>query len=297
MTTITTQSTSTIAAPTSSSTSSGGGGGHSSNTGPIVGGVVGGIGGLALLALLIWFLRRRAKRDEFDGDFDPDRVVRHSSGQGLDLAGPETNVTPFQLGQPGFGTGGPPSVATSAGAAGFGAGPGHGGAPMSMPLPQHEMAQHGGPAYLGAAGAGGQSAYDQYAYGGANANGPLTPTSGSSSSGYGPPVSAAHGYAGAAYAPSVAPTATSGSHYSQSQSGVTPSSGRSAKEREALAARNGRAGQLHLANHPEGEEAAPVESEVVQHRDGGRVPPPRADSGSSPAEIPPSYDSIPREDR
>ncbi|KAH7882577.1 hypothetical protein F5I97DRAFT_281281 [Phlebopus sp. FC_14] len=54
---------------------------HSStNTAAIVGGVVGGIAGLALLALLIFCLRRRSRRDEFDGNFDPDRVGQAGGG-------------------------------------------------------------------------------------------------------------------------------------------------------------------------------------------------------------------------
>jgi len=59
----------------------------------------------------------------------------------------------------------------------------------------------------------------------------------------------------------------------------------STKEREA-ARQRGQSGGLGLASAPE-------EEEVIQHTDGGQLPdttiPP-----SSPHEIPPSYDSIPR---
>ena len=44
------------------------------NTAAIVGGVVGGVVGIAALVLVLWFCRRRRRRDEFDGNFDPDRV-------------------------------------------------------------------------------------------------------------------------------------------------------------------------------------------------------------------------------
>lgn len=62
----------------------------------------------------------------------------------------------------------------------------------------------------------------------------------------------------------------------------------SAKEREALARRG-------VAN--------PTPSEVVQHQDGGRVPQREeegegdGEGGEGPSEIPPSYDSIPADER
>lgn len=61
----------------------------------------------------------------------------------------------------------------------------------------------------------------------------------------------------------------------------------SAKEREALARRG-------VAN--------PTPSEVVQHQDGGRVPQREGEEGEGegeegPSEIPPSYDSIPADER
>jgi len=69
------------------------GGGSSSNTGAIVGGIVGGIAALAaiiLIGLLCW-RRNRRRNEDFDGNFDPDRVVRHAGN--TDLAGAE--VTPY----------------------------------------------------------------------------------------------------------------------------------------------------------------------------------------------------------
>ncbi|GBE82992.1 hypothetical protein SCP_0500350 [Sparassis crispa] len=72
-----------------------------SHTGAIVGGVVGGVVGAIILVTLLWFIcrRRRAKRDDFDGNFDPDRVVGGSARDGatlpaIDLAGAD-EVTPY----------------------------------------------------------------------------------------------------------------------------------------------------------------------------------------------------------
>ena len=83
----------------------------SSNTGAIAGGVAGGI--VALAAAIIIFLfcwRRNRRREEFDGNFDPDRVVRHAGH--TDLAGAE--VTPYQYDPPSSGPSGPTSPAFSA---------------------------------------------------------------------------------------------------------------------------------------------------------------------------------------
>jgi hypothetical protein len=77
-----------IVVPTSASS------GGSSNTGAIVGGVAGGI--VALLAVFIiglFYWRRNRRRDDFDGNFDPDRVVRHVGD--TDLGG-GAEVTPYQ---------------------------------------------------------------------------------------------------------------------------------------------------------------------------------------------------------
>jgi hypothetical protein len=59
-----TPSPSGTSSPSSSATSgsSGGSGGRRSNAGAIAGGVVGGIGGLALIAGLLWFFLRRWKQ-------------------------------------------------------------------------------------------------------------------------------------------------------------------------------------------------------------------------------------------
>lgn len=103
----------------------------SNNTAAIVGGVVGGIAGLAALILLLWFCRRRSKRDEFDGNFDPDRVGIGKGGRGDLLAAgsgasPGAEVTPYayQDGAGGMGqthAGVPPSLLAGGAATGAGA--------------------------------------------------------------------------------------------------------------------------------------------------------------------------------
>ena len=81
----------------------------SSNTGAIVGGVAGGI--VALAAAIIIFLfcwRRNRRREEFDGNFDPDRVVGHAGH--TDLVGAE--ATPYHY-EPPSSVSGPTSPAFS----------------------------------------------------------------------------------------------------------------------------------------------------------------------------------------
>lgn len=98
--------------PSAGSSSSGSKKSSDSHTGAIVGGVVGGIVALAALVLLAWYLRRRRAQDDFDGNFDPDRVVQRNStighggaGAAGDLLG-GAEVTPYTYGGPGGGGGG-----------------------------------------------------------------------------------------------------------------------------------------------------------------------------------------------
>jgi len=74
-TTVLTETTTLAAGSSASSGSSS----HQTNTGAIIGGVVGGVGGLAALLLIIFLMIRwQRKRDldkEFDGDFDPRRTA------------------------------------------------------------------------------------------------------------------------------------------------------------------------------------------------------------------------------
>ncbi|KAF8126270.1 hypothetical protein EV363DRAFT_1418818 [Boletus edulis] len=94
--------TSTVPEVVTTSISSNTGTTSSHNTGIIVGAVVGGVIGVALVALLLFCIRKRARKDEFDGNFDPDRVVGHADVGGgtlpqVDLA---DEVTPFPPSQP-----------------------------------------------------------------------------------------------------------------------------------------------------------------------------------------------------
>jgi hypothetical protein len=76
------------------------GGGGSSNTGAIVGGVAGGIAVLLVILITgLFYWRRSRRRDDFDGNFDPDRVIRHAGD--ADLAG-GAEVTPYHY-EPGVG--------------------------------------------------------------------------------------------------------------------------------------------------------------------------------------------------
>ena len=77
----------------------------STNTAAIAGGVVGGaVGILAIIMIIFFILRRRKEGDQFDGNFDPDRLdperfggnaTKPGSMPDVDLVGAE--VTPFQF--------------------------------------------------------------------------------------------------------------------------------------------------------------------------------------------------------
>lgn len=279
--------------------------------------------------LLGLWVRRRRKQDEFDGNFDPDRVVARDSlrrggrGEAPDLIGPgaDAEVTPYTYGMQQSGQGGASLLGPGAGAGGSsGYGPG---------------AATAGAAGLGAGLAAG-AAYggrdDQKSYGVSSGSHYDDPTSdGGSSSGAGgyagrpsfssgsgsaAPYAAFGGAAGAAYGagqrhpspgPSLPGTATT-------SSGAPPMS---AKEREAFQHRYGagqQAGsQQQFASMPEPQpyggggygtygvpgplavrNAADTDEagSVVVHQDGGRVPQPAEEEETPPNEIPPTYESI-----
>ncbi|KAG9127469.1 hypothetical protein FRC07_013400 [Ceratobasidium sp. 392] len=72
----------------------------STNTGAIVGGVVGGVGGILILVILVWFLRRRTKKDKFEENmFEPDRNVDRPVDlvEGDDVNDPEAIARPYHL--------------------------------------------------------------------------------------------------------------------------------------------------------------------------------------------------------
>ena len=281
----------------------------SSHTGAIVGGVVGGVAGLAILATVVFFLlRRRRYKDDFDGNFDPDRVVglsgtNHGTLPDVDLAA--DNITPYN-----YTPGGQPQNG------------------LSMPLPQHtppagpggDMRQYG-PSFL--AGAGGLAAGAAMSNAGRSSTPSHYSTSQPTQSHYGggPQSASDHGYpdyaAYAAYAnqyphsqhstsPTTSPTTTSfgpqvaavpgrdfrhpspGPSLGQTDASASGSSNGpgvipSAKEREAMSRRGG----LSVTN-PDGS------SGVVQHQDAGRLDATPEDE-EEPNEVPPRYDTIPHD--
>ena len=259
--------------------------------------------------MLFWFLRRRSRREEFDGNFDPDRVVSGGRPGEFDLAG---DITPYSY-APGVG-GAPPPPPPAAAA----------GGPGAAHLPP-QMSQHGqlrAAAGLGAGAAGtvagsssvnrsgtqnrteassAPSAYSQSdpatsqyadyaAYAGYAASSQQghgadgyqtsisSPTSPGRSS-YQAPQGPAADYRHPSPGPSITMTSNTNDHSSSSGNGANAGLIPSSKEREA------REGRLHVANES---------GQVVQHQDGGRLDvTPHEDEG--PSEIPPSYDSIPRD--
>lgn len=129
--------------------SSGGGGG--SNTGAIVGGIAGGLAGLAAIILIGLFCwrRNRSRNEDFDGNFDPDRVVRH--GGHTDLAGAE--VTPYSY-EPGV-------AGTAVAASGLSTGPSTG--PSSSGTGSMRQYRDSQALLAGSAGAGTATSGSHYA--------------------------------------------------------------------------------------------------------------------------------------
>ncbi|KAG1767900.1 hypothetical protein EV702DRAFT_1146015 [Suillus placidus] len=229
------------------------------NTGAIVGGVVGGIAAFALLALLLFCLRRRRRRDEFDGNFDPDRVLSHPSGGGtlpqVDL-GEENEITPY----PDRGTsmrqyGESPFLAAGAGipAGAAAAGIHRTTSPLSSPSQYSDTATSPAEGYPSQGFVRpGPSQYPQpgpnmYAMQQADWHNPRPLTS-------------------------PAPSVSNAS-----------SSSRVMKEREAAAGRQG----LGLATQQEVDGEG---SGVVQHEDGGQAH--SEEGGGEPRDVPPAYESI-----
>lgn len=238
------------------------------NIGPIVGGVVGGVGGLALFAVVIFFFlrwrRQKSLDDEFDGDFDPRHVaatgVRRNDTFGGTL--PRINVLPEEddgmsgrLAASDLGIRGTVTPFYDA-----------------RPVPQQEMSEK---ARILAA----QNNNYGYAEAGpSHHTPPLTfPVPQATSAG----SSSIDGGHNAPYAPTVASSSTGG-YYSRvpmqpqqqqrlySPPGSDVGSSRGGKERDSAA----------VVSNPE------ESSDVIVHQDGGRVD-----------EIPPSYDSIPADER
>lgn len=259
--------------------------------------------------------------DEFDGDFDPDRVTgaRVTSGMGnLDLAAGEGRVVPYsyspgggpEMAQAGGGGGGLGAGSVlGAGAAGLGAGAL--GAGKAGPPPSSYNYNQAGPRPMGAPTA--PSAYSQpSAY--SNSDPGSTAPYGQSQQGHGRNLSGGSAQQHSAYG---GYSEAGGSHLDGSEGGM--SSPRSSAYPGALGAGVAGAGAVNEWRHPSPGPSLPatatntsgtlpsnkeLESRglrvanehgegsgpVVQHQDGGRVhEPPQPEL---PAEIPPSYDSI-----
>ncbi len=279
-----------------------------SHTGAIVGGVVGGVGGALLILALIFFLLRRRKRDDFDGDFDPDRVTGGRLPN-MDLAGAD-EVTPYSYAPGGARVGGTGGV---------------GGSDMS----QHHMDV---PAFLagGIAGAGavgarnrppqssGPSAPSAYSQQSQSQAPPASQYGGSSSDNHTYPDYAAYAaYAGYPHdamsipesPPGTNTTSPTSSHFPggfhpSAVGGAAPGefrdfrhpspgpslpgtgSSSSAGAAGVLPSRKEMESQrLRVSNDP---------GSVMQHQDGGRLDVTPEEEPMH--EIPPSYDSIPRDE-
>lgn len=203
---------------------------------------------------MLFCIRRRVRKDDFDGNFDPDRIVEPMDGRGgtlphVDLA---DEVTPF------------PRPFTDQGSS--------------------SMRQYREPPYLAipsSLGTSGQGSTDFYPRG-TTAFADAQPRSLKQP---GPPPSGA-------YLPPINMHGTGPVDWHTPHPGFSPppstvsnttSSARAAKEREALE----RSGQgLGLATQ---QETAEGSGDVVVHQDAGRAP---VEEHAPPREIPPSYDSI-----
>jgi len=233
----------------------------STNVAAIVGGVVGGVGGIAVLLIAIFLCMRWRKRKElddvFDGDFDPGRVTT-AGGRTSGASAPGTlPKINLPLGED-DGMGGR-LAASDLGIRGT-VQPFYEARPRYAPQPQPEMSEKARTV------AAQNSSYGFPQAGPSQISRPQTGSSGDAN--YNVP-----------YTPTVGSSSTGG-YYTrvpmqhQQQPFSSPpgsnSSSRGAKERERTA----------VVSNPE------ENPEIVVHQDGGRV-----------LEIPPSYDSIPADER
>ncbi|KAI0246275.1 hypothetical protein BJV78DRAFT_1364945 [Lactifluus subvellereus] len=267
------------------------GSGGSSNTGAIAGAVAGGIGSLTVLLFLgLLFWRRKRRRDcdeQFDGTFDPARVLRDSTGH-TDLTG----VTPYSY-EPGEGGG---------------AASGPSGRPRS-PTSSRESSMrkyHESQALLGAnmldMGAG-------MATGTSGSRYDATPSFSDSSSSRKPPsIGARSNSLGGGAGPSAGfpvpqpyRPLSAKERRRQEQDGFVPLVKPWDGEVEVVQRPHSERITMHVpivsGDPPQVPANVPEDGPrvgVIQHSDGGRV-----DSGvavSPPREIPPSYESIPGND-
>lgn len=254
------------------------------------------MGGAVILALIAFLLLRRRRRDDFDGDFDPDRVVGGRRAGGVDLVGGEgAQVEPYnyvpssiagrqQMSEAGTGS------LLGAGAAGLGAGMAAGSS-QKRPPPGPASNGTSGPPSAPSAYSGSQShyapsssdpGYDYAAYAAYS-----DPHSGSMSG---------HGYDSTSPRSSAFPggfnpayLGPDGAYRGGPSPGPSlPGTGSSSAGMNFPSSKEMEARGLRVANEPGTGEG----SGVVQHQDAGRVP---VAVDESPSEIPPSYDSIRRD--
>ncbi|THH21061.1 hypothetical protein EUX98_g8457 [Antrodiella citrinella] len=251
----------------------------SSNAGAIAGGVIGGVVGLAALILL--FCKRRAPgTDGFDlaGDIAP---YDYTPGAGA----PAGTGGGYGQEMAQHGDSAPSFLGGGAGAAGVGAGAGlaagaaatHRTAPSSAPsaYSQSDPAQSQYADY---------AAYAGYAASSQGHDSVTSPTSAGRSLFSGPPV---NDHRHPSPGPSLAMTNNTNDNSTSSSSGAGAAGGPSG-------------GLLAIPSNKEREARGPgfhVVNDVVQHQDGGRLDATPEDDEPQHTEIPPSYDSIPRERR
>jgi hypothetical protein len=220
---------------------------------------VGGVAVIIILALLLFCIRKRARKDEFDGDFDPDRVLGHADLGGGTLPNVDLTdeVSPFPRTQ----------SYTDQGSSSMRQ---YGKSPY-VPVPSS----------LGASGRASTEFYSPGSVGGSDAQHRTFMQPGA-----GPPPPGA-------YAP-VNMYGTGPMDWHNPRPGASPppstvsnntTSTRLTKEREAMG-RSGQGTGLGLTTQPE---AAEGSGDVVVHQDAGRAP---IEEHTPPREIPPSYDSI-----
>jgi len=223
---------------------------------------VGGVVVLAVIAILLWYCVRKRRDDDFDGNFDPDRVVGTSPGRAATLPRLDLDVAPYSYNPAGSGA----TVTDYRNSQ----------APQ-MPVPQHSgynMSQKAAaPAAFRAEGAvvpPGQYAQTQYS----DPPGNRTSTTGSHY-----PTSPEHSLVGVP----MNDFRNSSPGPSLGTSGTVPS----AKEREMSRTMFVASGDGDTGSGSGG---------VIQHQDGGRVRLDRTPEERPQMEIPPSYDSIDPDD-
>jgi hypothetical protein len=270
----------------------------SNNTGVIAGAAAAGASILTLILLLCFFWRRR-RHQQFDGTFDPDRIAQSGPGH-TDIAGTEITTYSYD----------PQAVA--------GAGIGHSGYDSEQGVRRAGSGSSGPSAAIWS----GESSMRQYPesqtliMGNVSGMGGGIGT-GTSGSRYGPTPSEStsgrpestttghsHSYGSGGGSASMGSTRQQPYRpFSVQEKGQSEMIGRTdggdeggavVEEVGSLQHSDSGQGIPHLRSHPSALAESPFGDVVmIQHSDGGRVPDAAA-AASTPHEIPPSYDSIPR---